>query len=109
PFAIDRDRDLIGLLVECVGTAFGQLDRDPARKQWRGNHEDDQQDEHHVHERRDVDLRHRRPPPPSATRRGMDPHGHQVRSNSRPIWAWTLSAKRCSLASNTFTLWLKRL
>src|ERR1044071_1421449 len=38
---------------------LGKVDLEAALKKWRGDHEDDEQDQYHVDQRGHVDLRHR--------------------------------------------------
>ena len=72
---IDRDRHRLCILLERRRLALRQIDLDAGGEQGRGDHEDDQQHQHHVDHRRDVDLRHRRPPPaPAAAEDGAHRH-----------------------------------
>uniref|UniRef100_E6QHZ2 Uncharacterized protein n=1 Tax=mine drainage metagenome TaxID=410659 RepID=E6QHZ2_9ZZZZ len=48
---------LLGDLPDGAGPGHGDLDA--GLEHWRGEHEDDQQNQHHIDQRRDVDLRHR--------------------------------------------------
>src|SRR4029077_14866309 len=53
---------------------FRKVDRDGDRQKGSRHHEDDEQHEHHVDERRDVDLAHdRAPSPASLARRPRNP------------------------------------
>src|SRR6056297_1858631 len=49
-----------------LGAGLGKLDRHADRQEGSRDHEDDEQDQHHVDEGRDVDLRHRLRAPPAA-------------------------------------------
>ena len=55
-FLRDRDDELRVLdgRVRCLH--FGQVDLETRREERRGHHENDEQHQHHVDERRDVDL-----------------------------------------------------
>ena len=54
--AIDRDGQRLAVGVQRLGVGLRQIDRHARRHQRRGDHEDDQQHQHHVDQRRDVDL-----------------------------------------------------
>src|SRR5262245_40953552 len=60
PLAVDRYGQRLAVLVDRLGLGLRQVDRHADREQGRRYHEDDQQHEHHVDERRDVDLAHHR-------------------------------------------------
>jgi biopolymer transport protein TolR len=79
---VDRQLHRLLILVERLGAAVGQVDRHARGEQRRGDHEDDKQHQHHVDERRDVDVRHRGSPPASSARGQV--HRHVDTSRSSP-------------------------
>ncbi len=73
---VDTHAERLAVRVERLGVGLRQIDADPGRHQRRGDHEDDQQHQHHVHQRRDVDLGERavapaRPGAPAMARAAM--------------------------------------
>ena len=111
PFLRHRDDELLVLARERPGTGLRQVDRDALLQDRRGHHEDDQQDQHHVDQRRDVDLRHR------AARRAVPVKGHLYPPNPRHFRKWRsamfrnseekLSMSVCSTRTSRLK-WLKR-
>ncbi|ABA48399.1 hypothetical protein BURPS1710b_3452 [Burkholderia pseudomallei 1710b] len=56
---VDRHRDRLRRLARGRGRDLRQIEPDRMRQERRGDDEDDEQHEHHVDERRHVDVRHR--------------------------------------------------
>src|ERR1700674_3012639 len=106
--AVDGDHQRLAILVERLGLGLGQIDRHADREQRSRDHEDDQEHQHHVDERRDVDLAHDRAGamPPLAGRRCLRAAvgAHHARSS---IWrdriAENSSAKPSSRCACLFT------
>ncbi len=71
---LDRDGQRLAVAVQRLGVGLRQIDRHAGGHQRRGDHEDDQQHQHHVDQRRDVDLRQRpvAAPAPAAAARSWD-------------------------------------
>jgi len=52
-----QDDRFIAVGIEGWGVLLGEIDLEALDQHWRSDDEDDQQDQHHIHERRNVDLR----------------------------------------------------
>ena len=63
---IDRERERLAIGLQRGALAFRQIHRHASGQERRGHHKDDEKHQHHVDERRDVDLRHGPMPPDSA-------------------------------------------
>src|SRR5258707_8186230 len=78
-FEVDRKRQRILVLIEALGLGLRQVERHAHRQQRRPHHADDQQHQHYVDHRRDVDLRHHGATPAAASpapRRTCHVHRH---------------------------------
>src|SRR6185369_7136794 len=108
--ALDVDRHLKRLLVvvfEALGLGLRQVERHTDRQHRRRDHEDDEQHQHHVDHRRDVDLGHDGLAPttaPAASGRTRNVHRH----DRVPKLPFTLYMPSVSPARRSdATVWLK--
>ncbi len=60
--SLDGDGNRLGVRIDRFRIGFWQIHIDAAGHHWRRDHEDDQQHQHDVDKRRDVDVRHRTTP-----------------------------------------------
>ena len=60
-----RERERLAIGLQRGALAFRQIHRHASGQERRGHHKDDEKHQHHVDERRDVDLRHGPMPPDS--------------------------------------------
>src|SRR6185312_3240016 len=97
PLLVDRDGERLLVLVEALGLRLRQVDRHADRQKRRRDHEDDEQHQHHVDHRRDVDLRHDAAAMTGAAARAdggsAGVHGHRKTPSLRMI----LPENRCPL------------
>ena len=83
---VHRDGERLLVLVEALGLRLRQIDLHADREQRCRHHEDDQQHQHHVDHRRDVDLGHDRlagMPPSAPNARAAAAHAHRSGTPAR--------------------------